>query len=170
MPTIANNLASVDILLRLLTIHYSAVQLSRGSENGIISLVVALSLLLTHPSLHSCSELAEHVFDVLVLITDSLTDETRSQCFRTLRDKHRLKDPRLIFIFGYPENIESEWLQLSTASWAPSAIKSEGSTRSPMISHPFPLRKWEMMQEATPLTTENDTSLSLTLFGTRRAV
>ncbi|KAL8626267.1 hypothetical protein Q9189_008050 [Teloschistes chrysophthalmus] len=34
----------------------------------------------------------------------------------------------------------------------------------------YPIRKWEAMPDATPLMTENDTSISLTLFGARKKV
>jgi mediator of RNA polymerase II transcription subunit 12 len=33
---------------------------------------------------------------------------------------------------------------------------------------PYPLRRWEMLGEPTPNIGENDTSLSLTLFGARK--
>ncbi len=33
---------------------------------------------------------------------------------------------------------------------------------------PFPLRRWEIMPDPTPVMGENDTSLSLGLFGARR--
>ena len=37
-------------------------------------------------------------------------------------------------------------------------------------SLPFPLRRWEMVQDATPIIGENDTCLSLSLFGARKSV
>ena len=145
-------------------------QISKHPENSLVSLLVALSLLLIHPSLASRPQLAEHAFDVLILVVDSIPDEARSQCVRILRDQHRSRDPRLLFIFGFSEKIDSEWLQMSTTSYLPSATKGEETKATATTTSPFTLRKWEMMPDATPLLTENDTSLSLTLFATKKAV
>lgn len=147
-------------------------QTSKYPENTLISLLLAFSLLLIHPCLISRPDLAEHVFDVLTLLTDSLPDDARTQCIRTLRDQHHSQDPRLLFIFGFSSSIDSEWLQLSTtSSWPPSSAARTEESHPPAITRqPFHLRRWEMMQDATPLVTENDTSLSLTLFGARKAV
>lgn len=38
------------------------------------------------------------------------------------------------------------------------------------VRQAFPIRRWETLPDATPLMTENDTSISLTLFGARKAV
>ena len=158
---------STDILLRLLTIHQTAVHCSRLSESSLVQLLVTLSLFLTHQSFGSDPRISEHVLDVLALLTESLSDETRSQCIRVLRDRYRTRDPRLLFLFGYSENSEGEWLQLITNLLPVVGAKTDGSTGS---TQQFPVRKWEMMQDTTPLVTENDTSLSLTLFGARKTV
>lgn len=131
---------------------------------------MTLSLLLTHDSLSPLRNLSEHVLDVLAILTDSLSDDTRSQCVRLLRDQYRTRDPRLLFLFGYSENTEGEWLQLMTSSMSASTAKTEGLVGASESTQPFPLRKWEMMQDTTPLVTENDSSLSLTLFGARKTV
>lgn len=131
---------------------------------------MTLSLLLTHESLSSLQNLSEHVLDVLAILTDSLSDDIRSQCVRLLRDQYRTRDPRLLFLFGYSENVEGEWLQLMTSSLSASIAKNEGLVGANDSTQPFPLRKWEMMQDTTPLVTENDTSLSLALFGARKTV
>lgn len=131
---------------------------------------MTLSLLLTHDSLSPLRNLSEHVLDVLAILTESLSDDTRSQCVRLLRDQHRTKDPRLLFLFGYSENAEGEWIQLMTNSLSASTAKNEGLVGINESTQPFPLRKWEMMQDTTPLVTENDTSLSLALFGARKTV
>lgn len=131
---------------------------------------MTLSLLLTHDSLKPLQSLSEHVLDVLTVLTDSLSDDIRSQCIRLLRDQYRTRDPRLLFLFGYSENAEGEWLQLMTNSLSASTAKNEGLVGANESTQPFPLRKWEMMQDTTPLVTENDTSLSLALFGARKTV
>lgn len=158
---------SIDTLLRLLIVHQAAVHCARLSEGSLIQLLVTLSLLLTHQSCDTCPKISERVLDVLALFTESLSDEIRFQCVRVLRDQHRTRDPRLLFLFGYSENTEGEWLQLITNPLSAVGAKPDGATES---MQPFPVRKWEMMQDTTPLVTENDTSLSLTLFGARTTV
>ena len=57
-----------------------------------------------------------------------------------------------------------------TSSLSAFTAKSEGLVGANESTQPFPLRKWEMMQDTTPLVMENDTSLSLALFGARKTV
>ena len=156
---------SIDVLVSLLIIHQSAIQQPRFSQSALFGILVALSRILIHPLLAFHPTLPSYVFDTLALFSDSLADDTRRQCIRTLRDYHHSQDPRLRFVFGYPDTVNSEWLQLVTRSSAFLEAKSEG-----MTMQPYPLRRWEMMQDAMPVSTENDTSLSLTLFGARKSV
>ncbi|KAL8810597.1 MAG: hypothetical protein Q9200_002443 [Gallowayella weberi] len=51
----------------------------------------------------------------------------------------------------------------------PTDQTDSNSSRQPATQH-FPVRRWETMQDATPLMTENDTSISLSLFGAKKAV
>lgn len=164
------DICSIEVLLRLLTIHQGAVHCAKLSENNTVQLLVTLSLLLAHDSLRPLRNLSEHVLDVLAILTDSLSDDTRSQCVRLLRDQYRNRDPRLLFLFGYSENAEGEWLKLMTSSLSAFTAKIEGLVGANESTQPFPLRKWEMMQDTTPLVMENDTSLSLALFGARKTV
>ncbi len=55
------------------------------------------------------------------------------------------------------ETDEDEWLQFKEGELVESG-------------RPFRIRRWEMMHDVTPLSAENDTSISLTLFGARRSV
>ena len=156
---------SVEVLIFLLVIHQSAIQHPRFSQSILFQILVALSRLLIHPFLSFHPTLPSYVFDTLALLSDSLSDDTRMRCIRTLRDHHYSQDPRVRFIFGYPETVNSEWLQLIAKSSTIPEGKSDGVTMQP-----YCLRRWEMMQDAMPVSTENDTSLSLTLFGARKSV
>ena len=155
----------IDVLVSLLVIHQSTIQHPRFSQFALFQILISLSRLLIHPILSFHPTLPCYVFDTLSLLSDSLSDETRTRCIRTLHDHHRSQDQRLRFIFGYPATGNSEWLQLVTQSSTTAETKTEGVTMQP-----YCLRKWEMMQDATPVSTENDTSLSLTLFGARKSV
>lgn len=158
----------IEVLLRLLVVHHSGIQHPKTSQPLLFHLLMSLSLLLIHPLITSSSTLSNHIFDVLTLLSDSLPDEIRSRCIRSLRDHHRTRDPRLRFIFGYSDTVESEWLRLATKPPSVAETRPEGATA--LNFKPYALRKWETMQDATPVATENDTSLSLTLFGSRKSV
>lgn len=142
-------------------------QFAKCPESVLVALLLALSNLLLLPSLSAHAEITDYIFDVLAIITDTVTDEARFQCIQVLRNRNQTKDPRLQYIFGCSDRVEGEWLQ-SLAT--PPGSRMEDTQRAPSARLPYPLRRWEMVQEATPLIAENDTSLSLTLFGTREVV
>lgn len=160
----------LDVILRLLTIHQTTIQHPKFSQNTLHQIVMSLALLLIHPLLTPHPDLSNQLSDVLSLFSDSLSDDNRCRCIRALRDYHQSRDPRLRFIFGYAETVEKEWLQLVTKSTSAADPKAEGTAAATTSTIPYPLRRWEMMQDATPVATENDTSLSLTLFGARKSV
>ena len=159
----------IDVILRLLVIHQRTIQHSMFSQNTLYHILISLALLLIHPFLAFHPNLTNQLCDVLSLLSDCLSVDTRSRCIRALRDHHQTKDPRLRFIFGYPETVEKESLQLVTKSTSPSDGRGE-SAAATTSTKSFALRRWEMMQDATPVGTENDTSLSLTLFGARKSI
>ena len=156
---------TIDVLLSMLIVHQSTIQHPRFSQQTLFQVLISLSRLLIHPFLTLHPTLSSYVFDTLALLSDSLSDDFRTRCIRTLLEHHQSQDPRLRFVFGYPEAINREWLQLVTKSSTIAEAKIEGVTVQPCS-----LRRWEMMQYATPVSTENDTSLSLTLFGARKSV
>ena len=156
---------SIEVLIFLLIIHQSAIQHPKFPQSTLFQILVSLSRLLIHPFLAFHPTLPSYVFDTLALLSDSLSDDTRMRCIRTLRDHYHSQDPRVQFIFGYPEIVNGEWLQLITRSSTTPETKPDGVT-----VQPYSLRRWEMMQDAMPVSTENDTSLSLTLFGARKSV
>ena len=178
---------SIDVVLRLLIIHHCTFSHLKASQSNLARLLLILSSLLVHCRLTHNATLSTHIFDVLALLTDSLADDTRATCVRLLSDQHKTRDPRLRFLFGYPDGIDGEGLQvMSTSSSSPptrtttttitatttttTAFEPKRGNVKTTVQQPFPLRRWEMMQEATPIVGENDTSLSLGLFGARKAV
>ena len=141
-------------------------------------LLVGLSLLLVHPLFRSHSTFSSHIFDTIGLLSDCLSLETRHLCVRTLRDQYQIRDTRLQFLVGYSGNIDGERLRLvtngtsipSSATAGASPASSSSNAPNATISVPFAIRRWEMVQDATPIIGENDTSLSLSLFGARKAI
>ena len=166
------NSSRLHVLLRLLTVHQTTTQHPRFPQATLYQILMSLSIFLIHPSMTKHSSLTAYIQDILSLLSDSLSEESRSRCIRTLRDHHHTRDLRLLFVFGYPEVAEEEWLHLVTSSpVGPEAKPTEtaGPTSKPATLL-FSLRRWEMMQDATPVMGENDTSLSLTLFGAQKSV
>ena len=157
-----------DVFLRLLIVHQSAIRDLRYPQSVLFHLLIALSFLLISPLLMSHPSFSHRIFDILCLLTDSVSDDIRSRCIYILRDHHRVRDPRLSFIFGYSDDYETEWLQLVTKPVVMTETRATGTMTT--ASRTYPLRRWETMQDATPIATENDTSLDLTLFGTRKSV
>lgn len=161
---------SVHILLRLLAVQQRTPQHPEFPQPALYELIMSLSLLLASPFFRDQASLAAYTIDLIALFSDFLSDETRSRCVRTLREHHHVSDPQLCFVLGYPEDVHDEWLQLITGlSIGGGAKTSENAPSSVTAPQPFPLRRWEMMQDATPVMGENDTSLSLALFGARKS-
>lgn len=166
------NMNRTNVLLRLLTVHQSTMQHPKFPQATLCLVLLSLSVFLIHPSWSKQHNLTDYIHDVLNILSDFLSDESRTQCMSTLRDYYHTRDPRLRSIFDSSETTEDEWLQLVTDAPARPESKAPdiaGAVFKP-ATQPFYLRKWEMMQDATPLMGENDASLNLTLFGARRSV
>ena len=165
--------AWVDILLRLMSMHQSLLRHPSLSSTTLPHLVLDLSLLLVSPALTSQAALSGHIFDTVALLSDCLSLEARSLCIRTLRDQYQLRDARLQFLIGYSDNSANSWLHLMTSvsspQSGPSGSRSKAATAT-TISAPFQLRRWEMIEDASLIVGENDTALSLSLFGARKAI
>ena len=121
-------------------------------------------MLESHPSLTTT------LFDVLVLLSDVLNPEARFHCKHFIRDRHHIFDRRLRFILGYLDQDEDFSLRLLVSDAKLQQPDQFALDASSLKSLSFSLRRWEMVQDATPIPGENDTSLSLGLFGARKAV
>ena len=157
----------LKVLLRLLILHQPTIRHPRFPQLTLASLLLSLSTLLIGPYLKTHPTLISTTNDLMLVLSDSLNEESRNRCVRTLLD-HNVRDSRLRFIFGYPEHSDGEWLRVVSGCATTSDVKPAGSrTQTPQ---PYPVRWWEMMADATPLVGPNDTSLSLTLFETRKSI
>lgn len=110
-----------------------------------------MGILLVNPILHSRPTLQMNTFHALTLLIDSLPPEL----VQNLWPSRDIQDTRIEYITGSSHRKQYGWLQQIT-----------NSTPTPRS---FQIRSWEMMSDATPLMSENDTSLSLALFGARKA-
>ncbi|KAL8894770.1 MAG: hypothetical protein Q9192_004065 [Flavoplaca navasiana] len=148
-------------VLRLLHIHHTAFCTPNVSEDAVTELLVQFGLLLGHPFPNTYSYLSTDICDFLTTISDSLSATIHLRCIRILKKQYGLNDSLLHYIFASSDREENAWLQLSAGTTS--------STQPPTLQ-PFPIRIWETMQDATPLMTENDTSISLSLFGARKTI
>ena len=97
---------------------------------------------------------------------DTLPEDMRQQCIRSLRDT--VSSPGVSYLLSYFPN-PTEWLRMVQKERhpaGPGAADSRPVEKEKLTS--FALRRWENLGEPTPNVGENDTSLSLTLFGARR--
>jgi mediator of RNA polymerase II transcription subunit 12 len=141
----------LPLLLDFIIFHIEMFDSSKTSSElrsrMLLTLTAVLLELQIQPNINPM--LIEQVFDVSILLVDDLPDDARQNCARSLKDK--TSDPRIRYIFGYSRP-SMDWMQLS----------QKGKLM------PYPLRRWEVLSEPTPNVGENDTSLSLTLFGGRK--
>ncbi|KAK1521442.1 transcription mediator subunit Med12 [Colletotrichum paranaense] len=118
--------------------------------------------------------LSQQVFDLALLLVDTLPDDIRLQCVRVLLTGGTMQNPassdaRLRYLFSHmPPTTEQFVLahrqQSTTQPNGPQRIKMPISMQGTDKLTPFIYRKWEMLSEPTPNVGENDTALSLTLF------
>jgi mediator of RNA polymerase II transcription subunit 12 len=167
----------IPLLLSFITIQTYVFEATKSGRETRAKAILALAALLLElqaldTSRESVTTLIEQTFDLALYLVDSLPDEMRQQCIRSLRDS--VSHPRISYLFSIAAN-PSEWLVLSQKEKGPPIPPglTGPEARAMMIAEkekisPFPLRRWEMLGEPTPNVGENDTSLSLTLFGGRR--
>ena len=166
----ARLLSWILILLCLLALHRSLFTQPKLPQSTLIRLAINLSLLLIHPLLDLDPALSTRLFDLLACLSDALTPEARQQCFHNLFEQQRLRDPRLDFLFGSGGRNGGPSLLLVDTDKAPRDAKpGQDGGRMP-TGAPYALRRWEMVSNATPVMGENDTSISLSLFGAKKAV
>jgi mediator of RNA polymerase II transcription subunit 12 len=152
----------LPLLISFVTIHVSVFEASKAGHENRARTLLSLAAILLELCALPCPPglLIEQIFDIALQLVDGLPDDFRQQCIRGMRDT--ICNPRVSYMFSYATN-PSEWLVLSQKERLRGAAVAEKEKLSQ-----FPLRRWEMLGEPTPNVGENDTSLSLTLFGARR--
>ena len=112
--------------------------------------------------------------DTVTLLSDEMSTESRTACATVLHTQFHVQDRRLGFIFGFEtseDRHQTPLLSVQTeATDQGNRAVVDGGTTIPIGSEPFVLRRWEVVQDATPTIGENDTGLSLSLFGARKSV
>ncbi|MCJ1435693.1 RNA polymerase II mediator complex subunit [Xylographa pallens] len=153
----------IDVLLRLLTIHQSIIRNTKLPQETLCQFLLSLSHLATTFNLKANSLHSSTVLDAIAFFSDFLSPESRSYCTAVLGDQQLLHDSPLKYLFVSADE-EIDWLHTA----GPSNTSTSLAQNTTLV--PFPFRRWEMVQDATPTIGENDTSLSLAFFGTRKSV
>jgi mediator of RNA polymerase II transcription subunit 12 len=169
----------LPLLLSFTTIQASAFEPTKtGHESRAKATLSLAAIILELQALNISSEqinsLIETTFDLALHLVDCLPEDMRLQCIKSLRDA--TSSPKINYLFSVPTN-PTEWLFLSQKEKVVGGSGGAGSegriavagadTQKEKLA-PFALRRWEMLGEPTPNVGENDTSLSLTLFGARK--
>jgi mediator of RNA polymerase II transcription subunit 12 len=140
----------LPLLLEFIILHINMFDSTKSGSDLRSRVLLSLSTLFLE--LYTCSDinvLTQQAFDVALLLVDDLPEDARIYCVRSLGD--RTSNSAVRYIFGYSAP-PMDWLQLSQ--------------KGKLVLHP--LRRWEILSEPTPNVGENDTSLSLTLFKSRK--
>jgi mediator of RNA polymerase II transcription subunit 12 len=170
----------LPLLLSFTTIHATGFEATKAGNESRAKTILALAAIFLQlqafDSTNAINGIIEQTFDLALHLVDSLPEDMRQQCIRSLRDT--ASNPRMSYLFSYATN-PTEWLVLSQKEKLPAmpgAAAGAGAAEKERLEKerereklvPFVLRRWEMLGEPTPNVGENDTSLSLRLFGARR--
>lgn len=161
----------LPLLLSFIISHAAAFDTTKSGHESrartILSLVaIYLQLQVLDINIEMANNLIEQTFDLALSLVDSLPEDMRQQCVRSLRDT--ASSPGVSYLLSYFPN-PTEWLRMVQKERHPTG--SGPADSRPVEKEklaPFVLRRWENLGEPTPNVGENDTSLSLTLFGARR--
>ena len=161
----------LTIILRLLSTYQRSLRNGNLEPLILTRLSVALGLILSDPMIQSHNSLCTRTLDMLALVSLSLSPQSRSQCLHLIQNHQNGFDPRISFILGPCEGESETSFHLSGEKGRPTDTTRHAdasSTEKEERMHPFCLRRWDLVQDATPSTNENDASLSLSLFGARK--
>jgi hypothetical protein len=164
--------AYLTVLLQMTSIHRGAC-VSRAeplssptappkqNQQDLVKMLVLLTNIALHPLLDGVPGVVSHIFDVAATIVDDASDDVRMLCARILKDK--MRDPRAEYLFGSANNNKGivAGQENPQSGWTTDGLqivkdgKRVGEYRA---------RNWEMLEGGA------DTSISLSLFDTRREV
>jgi mediator of RNA polymerase II transcription subunit 12 len=124
-------------LLRLAIAHGSTM-LRNATHANQTALTVALQALLTCPTLELFPSIAEHIFDVAVVLSDHISDDARIQV-AALDSVKVMNSPRSHFITGSAAPVDG-WLVLTKPVTLPlhPQVSSQPSTPATVHSQPSP--------------------------------
>ncbi|CCU82958.1 RNA polymerase II mediator complex [Blumeria hordei DH14] len=163
----------IPLLLSFISAHtpiLEAINLTESKAKIVLTLVsIIYHLQIFDTNQEGIEPLVENCYDLAIQIADYLPDDVRQQCFKNLHDG--IYTLQLSYLFNYTsgdnENLVLSQNNSKTADQSAETCDKDWSDKEQLKS--FYIRRWEMLGEPTPNMFENDTSLSLTLFGARRS-
>ncbi|KAI1856206.1 hypothetical protein JX265_011718 [Neoarthrinium moseri] len=168
----------LPLLLSYLTLHATPLpnptESSRPIHETRARAVLVLAGLVQELDKFPSSALSQRAFDLALLLADGLSDDTRLQCVRAVKDV--TADPRLRYLFSFAPNPAEQLMLAHREKPPPNMGINErramafglGMGMLPERLSPFAIRRWELLSEPTPNVGENDTALSLHLFEARK--
>ncbi|MCJ1332996.1 hypothetical protein MMC10_009690 [Thelotrema lepadinum] len=173
MASANRHLSRLFILLRLLSIYQGLLIHPKLPQTCLSNLTIALCSICMNAFIQTHDDLLERTFDALALVSNSLTIQARIKCLHTIRTEKKILEKRINFLLGPVEQEDEEVLHLMTSDShsidSPDYRETDSQGQSSQ-SLPFCLRRWELVQDAIPSTSENDASLSLSLFNGRKRI
>ncbi|KAG8534249.1 uncharacterized protein KY384_001093 [Bacidia gigantensis] len=160
-------LYQIDSLLALILLYWPFLQDLPTAQENLCKIIASLGLVAQR--LDSCNllRMSGKLRSVLCKVLDSLPDITRVRVIGTNQTRHAFSD---VFIQSLEIDSRKRFHNIHIAiSVEHGDNKGLPATRQ-SVKKPFTFRRWELMSEATPAIAENDSSLSLILFGTKRSV
>ena len=160
---------ALHLLLSLITLHRASLQSPQFPQAKIGQLLVSLGSLLLSPKLASNHTITTKLSDIMAFLSDIIEPETRAFYLDAIQQQHVHHNYRVRFIIGRAEEDEGN-LRYSMTTRSSKQPDIDATTYAHAEATTYLLKYWEMVPEATPVMGENDTSPSLGLFGTQKAV
>ena len=159
-------------IILLLTLHQSLFKHQTSLQDALLRISLLLSCLLGTPTHFAPSGVDADLIDILYLLSDFLSEDSRSRYTRYIKDHFIQMDSRLEYILDIPGSECNGWLRLVPES--PAVLRTGRNMKAcagnAILGQPFSYRRWETMSDATPIIGANDTSLSLVLFDVMKSV
>lgn len=169
--TRAYGIFKLEALLELSLIHVRSATFNAGENTFSIKLLGILCLLLSSATNILPKNFLQYIMDIMGSIITPLPLQSISRVIDDLPPQTR-QNPRIKFLLGIQDQSDA-WLHI-TQPVTTSTPKPGNSSRPDLAvqatknSVPFPLRRWELLPDATVNVDANDTALSLSLFDARR--
>jgi len=166
-----HRISKLEALLELSLIHARSATSNAGEQLFSVNLLGILCPLLCSATTILPNDLLQYLMDVIGTIVTPLSQSSISRVIDDLPKEIR-RNPRIKFLLGIQDQPDA-WLHitqsLTTSTPKPgSSARPELPSQGTRITVPFPLRRWELLPDATTNVDANDTALSLSLFDARK--
>lgn len=137
----------MNALFRVLLSHSTSL-VRNASHQHQTALMVSLRSLITHPVLEVYPRIAEHVFDVAVVLSDLLSDDVRIQLAHA-ESGSCSEDPRCAFLVGSTTPIDG-WLVLAKSVVQPQNLASSQAQTPSSVTNQHQVQQMPSSGAPTP--------------------